>query len=114
MFGEGREGNDLRLVKPNCSLRQISPDTKMAGSLVKAGNRGIIPLPPSTPGVLDTPAPQSPPMKLLEGVGPAGEEGRKGARATQNSHCSWDPCRLEEQVRGPGTAQASRRKAASR
>lgn len=36
-------------------------------------------------------------MKLLEGVGPAGEEGRKGARATQNSHCSWDPCRLEEQ-----------------
>lgn len=50
--GEGREGDDLRLVKPNCFLRQISPDTKMAGSLVKAGNRGIIPLPPPPQGFL--------------------------------------------------------------
>lgn len=57
----GRQGGRwLRLVKPDCSLRQISPDTKMAGSLVKAGNRGMIPLPPSTPGVLDAPAPQPP------------------------------------------------------
>lgn len=73
-----------------------SPDTKMAGSLVKARNRGVIPPSPSTPGVCDAPAPQPPlPAQLLEGVGPAGEEGRGAVRGAA---CAAGHMR----VRGPG------------
>ena len=49
------------------------------------------------------PLPPNPPAQLLEGVGPAGEEGR-GVHATQNSHCIKGTCRLE----GRGGGRPSR------
>jgi hypothetical protein len=77
----------------------------MAGSLVKAGNREIISPSPSTPRVLDAPAPQPPHAASGRG-GASGGGGEEGGHATQNSRCNWDPCRLEEQ--GGGQAQQAR------
>lgn len=53
-----------------------SPDTKMAGSLVKAGNSGDnSPQSPSTPGVHDAPAPQPPHSFWKVMQGKSGREG---------------------------------------
>lgn len=83
-----------------------SPDTKMAASLVKAGNRGVIPPSPSTPGVCVAPAPQAPPPRAASGRGGAGGGGGQGGRATEQ------PLQLGHmQVRGPrvgGQAQQER------
>lgn len=70
----------------------------MVGLLVKAGNRGLGPLSPSTLG-FRMPLPPNPPAQLLEGVGPAGR--RQGGHATQNSHCIEGACGLEGQGGGP-------------
>lgn len=105
--GEGKE--EMTEISKTQLFPQTnqSPDTKMAGSLVKAGIRGVIPPSPSTPGVHDAPAPQPPlPAQLLEGVGPAGEEGRGAVR--ENSLCSWDTCGLEGQGWEPGPAGEER------
>lgn len=75
----------------------------MAGSLVKAGNRGIIPLSPSTLGVHDAPAPQPP--RAASGMGRAGGGGGQGGHATQNSHCLEGTCGLEGQGGAPGRPQ---------
>lgn len=56
------------------------------------------------------PQPPNPSAQLLEGRGPAGEEGR-GCHATQNGHCSKDTSILESQ--GEGRAQHERREKAA-
>lgn len=73
-----------------------SPDTKMAGSLVKAGNRGVFPPSPSTPGVRDAPAPQPPSLcSFWKGWGRRGRRAG-GGRATEQ------PLQVGHmQVRGP-------------
>lgn len=67
----------------------------MVGLLVKAGNKGLSPLSPSTLGVQDAPAPQPP--RTASGRGRAGREEGRGGHATQNSHCIEGTCGLEGQ-----------------
>lgn len=85
----GKAGREMTEISKNRLFPQTNQSRHKNGRFVsksrKQGNHSPAPLHPRGSWC---PCPPIPPMKLLEGVGPAGEEGRQGEHSTQNSHCS--------------------------
>lgn len=85
----GKAGREMTEISKTRLFPQTNQSRHKNGRFVsksrKQGNHSPAPLHPRGSWC---PCPPIPPMKLLEGVGPAGEEGRQGEHSTQNSHCS--------------------------